>query len=84
MFCGEIRIKQGISYITFYPLRILYNSKFILMATSLGTNAVVVTWVHCIYSAHVEIAVAMLSACRKTLKGQPVLSSMNIVLLFFF
>ena len=29
-------------------LRILYNSKFILMATSLGTNAVVVTRVHCI------------------------------------
>ena len=30
------------------PYRILYNSKFILMATSLGTNAVVVTKVHCI------------------------------------
>ena len=46
MFCGEIRIKQGISYISFWPLRILYNSKFILMATSLGSNAVVVTRVH--------------------------------------
>ena len=47
MFCEEIRIKQGISYISFCPLRILYNSKFILMATSLVTNAVVVTRVHC-------------------------------------
>ena len=32
-------------YVSF--LLILYNSKFILMATSLGTNAVVVTRVHC-------------------------------------
>ena len=35
MFYEEIKIKQGLSYI-FYPLRILYNSKFYLMATSLG------------------------------------------------
>ena len=48
MFYGEIRIKQGISYISFCPLRILYNSKFIIMATFLGTNVVVVTRVHCI------------------------------------
>ena len=41
MFYKEIR------YIPFCPLRILYNSKFILMATSLETNAVVVTRVHC-------------------------------------
>ena len=47
MFYEEIRIKQGLSYISFCPLRILYNSEFILMATSLGTNAVVVTRVHC-------------------------------------
>ena len=46
MFCEETRIKQGLSYI-FCPFRILYNSKFILMAPSLGTNAVVVTRVHC-------------------------------------
>ena len=46
MFCEETRIKQGLSYISFCPLRILYNSKFILMATSLGTNAVFVTKVH--------------------------------------
>ena len=31
-----------------WEVSILYNSKFILMATSLGTNAVVVTRVHCI------------------------------------
>ena len=47
MFYEEIRIKQGFSKISFCPLRILYNSKFIIMATSLGTNAVVVTRVHC-------------------------------------
>ena len=34
MFYEEIRIKQGLSYISFSPLRILYNSKFIIMATS--------------------------------------------------
>ena len=33
MFYEEIRIKQGLSYILFCPLRILYNSKFIIMAT---------------------------------------------------
>ena len=42
-----LRIKQGLSYTSFYSLRILYNSKFILMATSLGTKAVDVTRVHC-------------------------------------
>ena len=47
MFYKEIRTKQGLSYISIYSLSILYNSKFILMATSLGTNAVVVTRVHC-------------------------------------
>ena len=46
MFYEDIRIKQGPSYISFCPLRILYNSKFILMATSLGTNVVVVRRVH--------------------------------------
>ena len=48
IFHEEIRIKQGLFYILFCPLKILYNSEFILMATSLGTNAVVVTRVHCI------------------------------------
>ena len=47
MLCEEIRIKQGLCYVLFFPLRILYNSKFILMATALETNAVVVTRVHC-------------------------------------
>ena len=32
----EIRIKQSFSYILFCPLRILYDSKFIIMATFLG------------------------------------------------
>ena len=48
MFCEETRIKQGVSYISFCSYRILYNSKFILMATSLGTNVIVITRVHCI------------------------------------
>ena len=48
MFFVEIRIKQCLSYISFCSLRILYNSTFILMATSLGTNSVVVTRVQCI------------------------------------
>ena len=49
MFHEEIKIKQGLSNISFCPLRILYNSKFIIMTASLGTNAVVVTRVHCIW-----------------------------------
>ena len=40
-------MKQGLSYISFCPLRILYNSKFIIMITFLETNAVVVTRIHC-------------------------------------
>ena len=48
MFYEEIRIKQDLSYISLCPLRILQNSKFIIMATFLGTNAVIVTKVHCI------------------------------------
>ena len=40
-FMGEIRIKQGLSYISVSSFSILYKSKFILMATSLGTNAFV-------------------------------------------
>ena len=47
MFCKEIRTKQDLSYIPICSLSILYNSKFILMETSLGTNAAVVTRVHC-------------------------------------
>ena len=48
MFCEEMRIKQGSSYIVFCPLRSLYNSKFIITATFSGTNAVVVPRVNCI------------------------------------
>ena len=36
MFYEEIRIEHGLSYISFCPLRVLYNSKFILMATAFG------------------------------------------------
>ena len=42
----KIRTKQDLSYISICSLSSLYNSKFILMAQSLGTN-VVVTRVHC-------------------------------------
>ena len=48
MFNEEVSIKHGLSYISFCPLWILYNSKFIITATCLGTNAVVVTRVQCI------------------------------------
>ena len=48
MFYEETRPKQDLSYISICSLSILYNSKFILMATSLETNAVVVGRVHCI------------------------------------
>ena len=48
MLYEEIRIKQCLSYISFCPLRILYNSKVIIMATSLETNSVLVTRIHCI------------------------------------
>ena len=53
MFYEEIRIKQGLSNISFCPLRILYSCKFIIMATSSRTNAVVVTRVHDITILHV-------------------------------
>ena len=46
MYYEKIRINHGLSYISCCPLRILYNSKFIIMATFLRTNAVVVTRVH--------------------------------------
>ena len=52
MFYEEARMKPGLSYISFCPLRILYNSKFIIMATVLGTNAVNVTRVHCIHKTY--------------------------------
>ena len=47
MFFEEIRTKQELSYISVCSLSILYSSKFILMATSLVTNAIVVKRVHC-------------------------------------
>ena len=38
MFCEEIRTKDDLSYISICSLSILYYSKIILMATSVGTN----------------------------------------------
>ena len=49
MLYEEIGTNQDLSYIWICSLSILYNCKFILMATSLGTNAVVVTRVHSLY-----------------------------------
>ena len=56
MFCEEIRIKQCLSYISFCPLGILYNSKFSLMATFWETNAVVVMRVHCTACPQLKMA----------------------------
>ena len=52
IFCKEIRIRHAC---IFYPLRVLYNSKFILMATSLGITAVVVARVHCTNYHHCSL-----------------------------
>ena len=42
MFYEEIITKHDLTYISICSLSILYNSKFIFTAMSLGTNAVVV------------------------------------------
>ena len=42
MFLEEIRVKQDLSYISFSSLRFINNSKFILNATSLGSNGVLI------------------------------------------
>ena len=47
--------KQYLSYILICSFDILYNSKFILIAMSLGTNVVVVTRIHCISEDTQEI-----------------------------
>ena len=52
MFSEEVRIKQGLSQVSFCSLKILYNSKFILMASSFGTNAVIVMMVQCSIFEH--------------------------------
>ena len=54
MFYEEIRTKQDLSYILIRSLSTLYNSNFILMATSFGTDAVVVSRVHCNSDAYCE------------------------------
>ena len=64
MFNAEIRRKkkQDLSYISICSLSILYNGKFILMATSLGTNVVVVTRVHCMWWVLIRSASARRSS----------------------
>ena len=42
MFFEEIRIKQGFSYIPLCSLRILYNSKSILMAKPKSNNQIII------------------------------------------
>ena len=46
-FYEKMIIKQDLSYISFCPLRPLFYRKFLFKATSLGTNGVIVTKVHC-------------------------------------
>ena len=49
MFYEEITAQQDLSYISIcsiYSLSILYNSKYIQMTSSLGTNDVVVQMIH--------------------------------------
>ena len=48
MFYEVLRTKQEPSYILICSLSTQYDSKLILMATSLGTNAVVVMNIHCL------------------------------------
>ena len=66
MFCEEIRIKQCLSYISFCPLKSLYNSKFILIATLSAINAAVVTRAHCITSNRLELVEAILMSIHNT------------------
>ena len=63
MFYEEIKTKQDLSYLSVCLLSILYNSNFILMETSLGTNNVVVTRVHCINFMH-SVGKTALQICR--------------------
>ena len=51
VFYEENRTKHYLSYTSICSLSILYNSEFILMATPLRTNAVVITRVQCIWIA---------------------------------
>ena len=70
MFSEEIRIKRGLSLLLFCPLRILYNSKVIIMATFLGTNAVVLTRVHCILHYQIFLGMELTGPSRRRFAGQ--------------
>ena len=61
MYYEKIRINHGLSYILFCQLKILYISKFIITATSLRTNDVVVTRVHNKLKAVFFLVVLLLS-----------------------
>ena len=47
MFYEEMGIKQNLSYMSFLPIKDSLLQQINLMTTSLGTNAVFVTRVHC-------------------------------------
>ena len=94
-FNEEIRLQQGLSYILLciHPLRILYNSKFILMATSLGTNTVVVTRIHCIGVLEVRMKRLVWALCSFPIDRSSVFmrrfivcssSLLHLVFFFFF
>ena len=77
MFYEEVRIKQGLSYILFCPLRILHNSKFIIMATFMGTNAVVVMRVQCIVNSFFHVVAQVLEKYDLLTVGQLLTSSVS-------
>ena len=66
MFYEEITTKQDLFYISLSSLSILYKNEFILMATSLGTNAVVVTRVQKYRQFAVNVTTAAIESPVKT------------------
>ena len=76
MFCEEIWIKQGLSYIPLCSLWILYNRKFISMATSCRCNEVSMhfsfSYPNCQFIHDVNISVSAAHATRyneRSLRG---------------
>ena len=59
-------IKQNLSNIQLCPLRILHNNKFILVETSFGSNAVIVTRVHCKTASQYQ------NCCLRTHKSETI------------
>ena len=79
MYNEKLRINHGLSYISFCPLMIRYNSKFIILATSLWTNAAIVTRVHCIRSDKLKETIKI--QCLHCLSF--ILSSVGTEIIFF-